>query len=975
MLEAFRRMVLPAGTLCLLLLTLGAGAAERGFPLLTVYPPETHKSGPQMFDIAQDGRGVLHFGSLHGLATFDGAWWELQKLPNEQVALTVASDARGVIALGLIDDFGFLAPDSKGISSYRSLIGTLPAGERDIGDVLDICSTPGGFLFVARKGLLLWNGGAARKLARFEGEGTPRGCHSDAGGIFLRGPKGVERVDPKTFHRTPTGLVEHISVLLRSEDGRLLAVAREGGLFVLGQDGATPFAPLVGEWLQKKVATSASILHDGRMVITTRRHGLIVFGSGGEIEQIISADAGLPDAILNDSFVDREGSLWLAMEGPIVRVDLDSPVTVFDARRGVRGAAGDVVRLGNTLYAATTHGVYSIDGQSNARRIEPMDESWRLLAVDDALLIGTSKGIYQLRAGRPIELILKKDLELYDLFRSKVEPSRVWIAHGSGVASLRREGGAWSFEGEVAGVDQSVVSIVERDGVLWCGTVFEGILSITGPRTEKPLVRQHGTGEMNVFELGGRIVFVRASPSTPSGVGGAVVELDQNGRFIPDRLLGHLSAPRGFFLVAEDLQGNVWINSTPPQVFRRRSDGTFPPEGRPLVSVSATDIQNMRVTEDGAVWFASDRGLFRYDAPASGPVFAPQSSPLLRRVVGAEEQVLFSGGTPEATTPVLQPNFGRIRLEFAPASYRPGVEYQYRLEPIDEQWSHWTSQPSIDYTTLAANDYVFHLRARRAGSAPSDEILWSFTVLPAWYATRWAYGIWILAGLALVLAIIRLRTGALRRQAETLRARVAEQTAELHETVKLLESANSRLETLSLEDDLTGIANRRSFERALADEWNRARRTEQPLGLVLLDLDHFKDLNDRRGHPAGDDCLRRVGAFLSGMIRRSGEVVSRYGGEEFAILLPGVDGAGAIRVAETLREGIERLAIPYSNTAARIVTASCGAASIVPAPEATPDTLVASADRALYAAKHSGRNCVRIADERTTGSWLRDLSA
>ena len=140
-------------------------------------------------------------------------------------------------------------------------------------------------------------------------------------------------------------------------------------------------------------------------------------------------------------------------------------------------------------------------------------------------------------------------------------------------------------------------------------------------------------------------------------------------------------------------------------------------------------------------------------------------------------------------------------------------------------------------------------------------------------------------------------------------------------------------------------------------------------------LDHFKDLNDRRGHPAGDDCLRRVGAFLSEHVRRSGEIVARYGGEEFAILLPGVDGDGAIRVAETLREGIERLAIPYGNGTAHRMTASCGVASMQPSPQAPSDLLVASADRALYAAKHAGRNCVRIADETTTGTWLRDASA
>src|SRR5688500_14280837 len=182
-------------TLCvlLLLLALPAGAAERGFPLITVYPPETHKAGPQTFDITQDGRGVLHFGNLHGLVTYDGAWWELHTLPNEQVALAVATDRRGRIALGLMGDFGYLARDAKGASIYHSLLGTLPKPQQSIGDVRQICATPAGFLFVAEKSLIAWNGSGARAIAQFSAEDAPRGCYSDGAEVFLRGPKGLQR--------------------------------------------------------------------------------------------------------------------------------------------------------------------------------------------------------------------------------------------------------------------------------------------------------------------------------------------------------------------------------------------------------------------------------------------------------------------------------------------------------------------------------------------------------------------------------------------------------------------------------------------------------------------------------------------------------------------------------------------------------------------------------------------------------------
>lgn len=957
-------------TLCvLLLLAFRAGAAERGFPLITVYPPETHKAGPQTFDITQDGRGVLHFGNLHGLVTYDGAWWELHKLPNEQVPLSVASDARGSIALGLMNDLGYLARDAQGSLAYHSLLDTLPADQRQVGDVRSICATPAGFLYVAEKSLLLWNGGAVKRLAAFAPADAPRGCSSEGADVLLRGPKGLHKLDLQTLRVSPAGLGQRVVQILRRADKTAIAVTRDDGLFVVTNGTATPFAPAVKAWLAGKLVTGGTRLRDGRLVVTTRQHGLVIFTAAGEIEQVIAAGSGLPDAVLSEAFVDREGALWLAMEGPIVRINLTAPVTVFDARGGVRGGAGDVAQFGGKLYTATTHGLFEIGARGDAKRLEPMEEgAWRVLAVDGELLAGTVKGIYRVTAGGPLEHILEMERELYDMHRSSTDPSRIWIAFGDGVGSIRRAGGAWTFEGLVPGVEQEIASVVEHGGVLWCGTVFNGILQVVDPRGAKPRVRQFGTNEMNVFPVAGRPVFVRAT--------GEVVQIRRDGQLEPDARLGHLKAPRGFFVIGEDARGNVWINSTPPRVFERKADGTYAAEGRPLVSVTAADIQNIRTTPDGAIWFASDKGLFRYDPSAAGEVFAAQPRPLIRRAMRGETQVLFGGATSKPSETVTLPhNFGRIRVEFAPASYRPGVEYQYRLDPIDDAWSEWTAQPFIDYTTLAANDYTFRLRARGAGSAPSAEASWSFAVLSPWYASRWAYGLWILLAVAIVLLVIRARTGALQRQAERLRAKVTEKTAELQETVKLLEAANAQLEALSLEDDLTGIANRRYFERALADEWNRARRHEQMLALILLDLDHFKDLNDRRGHPAGDDCLRRVGGFLSESVRRSGEVVARYGGEEFAILLPGVDGDGAIRVAEALRDGIERLAIPYGNGTTRRVTASCGVAALQPAPNAASDTLVASADRALYAAKHSGRNCVRVADGTTTGTWLRPASA
>ena len=957
---------LPWLTIALVLLTAPAGAAERGFPLVTVFPQEVHKAGPQNFDIAQGNDGILYFGNLHGLVMYDGAWWRLLELPDEQVALSLAVDVTGRLAIGLVNDFGYLAREANGTPMYRSLLDRIPAAQREIGDVRDICATTAGFLYVAEHGVLLWQGDRVSLIGTFDRESAPRGCYADEKQILLRGPKGLHLFDPRTGRVVPTAVTDPVQLVLRRADGRLLAVIRDKGIVLTDGSQVTPWAPAAGEWLKGQSVTGGARLHDGRIAITTAQRGLAILDTNGTIEQVLHDQAGLPDALVRSAMVDREGSLWLAMEGPIARIDVASPVSIFDARRGLRGGVSDVARFNGRLYAATSYGLHVIDDRGNAKAVEGMTETaWRAVPVGDELLVLNTKGIWSIRGDGSQRQVLDRQ-GFYDLAPSKTNPSRVWLAERYGVSSIRRDGDKWTHEPPLRDVPQYTNSVFEHESLLWCGTTFNGVLRIDDPRGPRQKVQQFGDGEMNAFVVDDRPVFVRAK-------GGEIVA-DQNGKLVPDPILGHVRAPRGFFVLTQDARGTVWINSTPPRAFERGPNGRYAELGKPLVSVTAADIQTLRAHPDGIVWFASDKGLFRYDPAAAPPREGAQPAPLIRRVVAGENRILF-GGIGSGSPVTLRHKFGRMRLEFAPASYRPGVEYQYRLDPIDEEWSEWTAQTFIDYTTLDAHDYTFHLRARGAGGAASRETRWAFTVRPPWYRTTLAYVLWLLLAGALIALITWIRTASLRRQAENLRARVAEKTSELQETVQLLEQANTRLETLSLEDDLTGIANRRSFERALTDEWNRARRHEHPLALILLDLDYFKELNDRRGHPAGDDCLRRVGAFLAETIRRSGEVVARYGGEEFAILLPAVDAEGAIRVAESLREGIEHLGVPYGNGSGRRVTASCGVASMIPSPEVTAESLVANADRALYAAKHSGRNCVRVADETTTGTWLRDVSA
>jgi diguanylate cyclase (GGDEF)-like protein len=175
-----------------------------------------------------------------------------------------------------------------------------------------------------------------------------------------------------------------------------------------------------------------------------------------------------------------------------------------------------------------------------------------------------------------------------------------------------------------------------------------------------------------------------------------------------------------------------------------------------------------------------------------------------------------------------------------------------------------------------------------------------------------------------------------------------------------LEQSNSRLAEIALLDGLTGISNRRRFDQFLSTEWDRARRSHQPLSLLLIDVDHFKRINDAYGHLAGDECLCEIAHLLSATLIRPADLIARYGGDEFAVLLPETGSEGASTVAERIRSAMAKDAAKAGTSYA--TTLSIGVATWNAEEDSNPDELIDAADRALYAAKHNGRDRVELFD-------------
>lgn len=182
-------------------------------------------------------------------------------------------------------------------------------------------------------------------------------------------------------------------------------------------------------------------------------------------------------------------------------------------------------------------------------------------------------------------------------------------------------------------------------------------------------------------------------------------------------------------------------------------------------------------------------------------------------------------------------------------------------------------------------------------------------------------------------------------------------------------NASRMLARQAMYDGLTGLPNRRAFDETIDREIRRMARSSQPISVILIDIDHFKSYNDCFGHLAGDECLRMFAQTIEGCLRRSGEFAARFGGEEFAVLLPGSDTESALALVETMRLAVHSIAIKHVHSPSGVVTFSAGIASVMPAPTGdSPQNLVGIADAALYAAKAAGRNTVQVGAALLRGS-------
>jgi len=868
--------------------------------------------------------------------------------------------------------------------------------------ISSLYETPDGTLWIGTYG-----GGLARlRNGRIEafhpellGEDRIREMHATSDGALFMATAGggLLRIDGEKVTRFTMrdGLPTDRIWTVDDDGAGGLWVATHGGGVVRWRDSRVQQRITTREGLPSDLARALLRDADGTLWIGTDGGGVAAWRNGA-VAQVVTTRDGLPSNLIRSLQRDRDGSLWIGTDAGLARwrgvraenlglaQGLPSPTvrTVFEDREGSLwvGTTSGLVRLSDTRFLSFTRK----EGlTADAIRAILEDRSGRMW-------VGTEGGGLCRILPAPVQCFGKTDT-VYALAESR--DGSLWAGTDGGGVTRWRDG---AIVETIAGLpNDRVRALVEAaDGMLWVSTTA-GLAHVRGGkairvpaldgRQLRPLlalpdgsilVGTDGAGLWRVTEQGARAthiassrrglesdrVFSLAADAAGGGVwigtsGGGLARLD-----LASGTVRSLTRRDGlhddvvFQVVDEGAGRDLWLTSN-RGLYRVKRDNVLArmkgiasdlsgtvyglTDGMPSAECNAAFPGAIRA-RDGRLWVATARGVAVVDPHANPRNVVPPSVHI--------EDILIDGSIAPAGPLRVPSGTQRLELHYTATGLRAPerVTFRYLLEGYDHDWVAAGTNRVAHYTKLAPGDYTFRVLATNEDGVPSNsEARLGVTVDPRWFETWWAR----LLGIALIAGAI---WGAAR-------LRLAGQ---LEDANRRLGVANERLRGLSYLDGLTGVANRRRFDEALEEACAAARTQGAPLSLMLMDLDHFKRLNDSQGHLNGDEALRAVASLLAAHTESRGGLVARFGGEEFAWLMPGV----ALDAAKSEAEAI-RLKVRNGG----IVTASFGVTAATSA--MTPMSLVAAADAALYRAKATGRDRVEVEPARMNATMSSDSAS
>ncbi|HYE56474.1 MAG TPA: triple tyrosine motif-containing protein [Chitinophagaceae bacterium] len=750
-----------------------------GIPTIVNYSRLEYSAGNQNWNIAQDSSGIMYFANNDGLLSFDGTSWRTYPLPNKTIVRSMAMAKDGRIYIGGQEEIGYFAPDANGELAYTSLKPLLDKKDYDFADVWNVFVFNNSVFFRSNRRLFEYNqekiivhtgnnwiylGSTGKELLAYE---------YDLGLVGYSNGRWVPRAK---YGRLPQNALLR-AVLEIGKDSILLPTMNQG-LYILHHDTVSSFVTPDLKAIAAKNISGACVLGPDRIAITTNTGGCIVINKKGQFIQRFTKEEGVQNNNVLGAFLDKDKNLWFGLDNGIDLVVYSNAIKHIFPDLAERNAGYTSMLHKGYLYLGVSNAVYRIrhdvlqekDLSYTQGRFELVDNTrgqvWALSEVNGELFLGHHKGAFVIRDGKAIHL---DDQTGYWKFQSLYPhgPSPAMVAgtykglnfydHANGVSALK-----------ISAPFESARYVIILKNEIWNAHPYKGLYKIIFNDQGQPVISLYedkkgflSRNHNQLFKIRDKMIL-----TTDNGI----FEYDEVAKdFARSAFFEKMLGGKPVNYLKEDKKGNIWFcrgkrlgvidmsEKEPRVVFIAEIDD----------KIMAGGFQDINIIDSANVLVAAEKGFFHINYAQYKQTRFPLKV-LIRSVQSSapEQGLLFGGYGRQQSVPSIAYQGNSVRFEFSSIIYgqKENSEYSFYLQGFDKGWSEWVKRSYKDYTNLPEGSYTFHVKTRNNIDSESPVTMYSFTILPPWYRTWWAYALYVLAFGAIIYYLYKRQQHKYRRQ-------------------------------------------------------------------------------------------------------------------------------------------------------------------------------------------------------------------
>jgi serine phosphatase RsbU (regulator of sigma subunit)/ligand-binding sensor domain-containing protein len=789
-----------------------------GIPFIKNYSPKEYGTSTDNWAIAQDSRGIMYFGNASGVLEYDGIKWNLIHVSNNSLVRSIAIDSNGIIYVGAIGELGFLSPDKNGVMFYTSLMNKIPENERDFSDVWKTYVTPDGIYFQTFTKLIRISG---NKIKIWKPKTSFHFSFFVNNEIYINeretGLKHLVNDELVLINNGNKFIGLRIYSMLPYPEGKILIATREKGLILInksapGNDSIFFWNVNVNKNLINDLVYAGERLSNNRFAFATLQNGILIIDNNGNIIQELNKRSGLADDNINFLLADKQRDLWIASGNGISCVETSSPLRLLHDSQGLNGSVEDIIKHKDKLYVASSLGIFVANNNSFIPVQGIASQTWSLhkfITSNDTLLLASSEeGVFKIEGA--IATLLWEGIG-YSLQQSKINTARLYIGMGDGLTSIRLENNRWINENYFNGINDEIRSIAEDDkGNLWLGTPFDGLLKvnfITEKRNDSLITSWNEHYKINRYDTTSglpdmkyNIPYVFKNKMIFATVKGIYEFENKTNRFNPSQFLDKNLQQSQIYRFVPQNDSRLWMFTVSADGGKEtgyaylQKDNTYSWYSKPFGKIRESEIHSIFPDENDITWLGGPDGLLRYDGNVKKD-FSQQYYCLIRKVITGKDSLIFGGNfytvkdsmhypvmsQPEHLKPSITYQNNSLRFEYTASTFgdEKNTEFNIYLEGFDEGWSGWSNKTLKEYTSLKEGTYTFHVKAKNIYGTESIESTYTFTILPPWYRTVWAYIAYVILFICFIYLMVQLSVRRLKKAKTQLERTVKERTAEV----------------------------------------------------------------------------------------------------------------------------------------------------------------------------------------------------